>query len=180
MNLRSLILLMLAALGLTACAHEQRHEAVLTPSAAPVVDAVNSARLRAERLKTEVPATNRGEVEELSDDIDSAKESLAAYASQVDAQSVTLATAQHELVDKDNKIANLIKSLHQTARERDFYPILFAVAAAIVTLRVFGDSAAHLPFGAGIVAPFLLLAAGGAAGFILSRTIAAYGSRFIP
>jgi hypothetical protein len=165
---------------LTGCAHDQKHIVTTAPSAVPVINAVASARLRAEHLKTEVPASHRAEVEILSTDLERAQSSLATYAAQVDTQSVTLVTAQHDLVDRDLKISTLAKSLHQTAKERDFYPFLFALAAAIVTLRVFGDSASRLPFGAGLFGPFILLAAGGVAGFIISRTIAAYGARFLP
>jgi hypothetical protein len=165
---------------LTGCAHEQRHEAVLTPSAVPVINAVSSARLRAEKLKAEVPQANRAEVQDLSADLEQAQSSLAAYSTQVNTQSVALVSAQHDLVDKDAKISTLTRNLHQTAKERDFYPFLFAVAAAVVTLRIYGESVSRLPFGMGIFGPFILLVAGGAAGFIISRTVAAYGSRFIP
>ena len=181
MNLfRVLAFSLLPLAFLVGCAHEQRHEAVLTPSAVPVINAVSSARLRAEKLKAEVPQANRAEVQDLSSDLEQAQSSLATYSTQVETQSVALVSAQHDLVDKDAKISTLTRNLHQTAKERDFYPFLFAVAAAVVTLRIYGESVSRLPFGMGIFGPFILLAAGGAAGFIISRTVAAYGSRFIP
>lgn len=180
MKLQHLLFLVLFAFGISGCAHEQHHQIALAPSPVPVINAVSSARIRAEKLKAEVPVANRAEVQEISEDLSTAQVSLATYSAQVESQSVALDAAQHELVDKDAKISTLSKNLHQTAKERDFYPFLFAVAAAIVTLRIYGESVSRLPFGMGIFGPFILLAAGGAGGFMVSRMVAAYGSRFIP
>ena len=84
------------------------------------------------------------------------------------------------LAKRDATIASQAAALHQTAKERDFYPLMIAAAAALLCGMAFGPWALKLPGVLGFVAPLAVVLGGGIFGFTASRMLAAYGSRLIP
>jgi hypothetical protein len=95
----------------------------------------------------------------------------------LDAENSSLKTT---ITAKDATIATQQKVIHQTAKERDFYPILFAIAAALIAGITLGPWALKLPGLMGFIVPAGIVAAGGLFGFTASRMLAAWGSRFLP
>jgi len=96
-------------------------------------------------------------------------------------------TLKSTLATKDATIATQQKVIHQTAKERDFYPWLIAFGVGWVMLRkltpVLSAGLKLIPYIGlflAMAAPEIAFALGAALGFTGARLVAAYGSRFLP
>jgi hypothetical protein len=158
---------------LSGCATEQNHAAILPPSAVPVINAVSSARIMAARLRADVPAENRAQVEDLSSTLATAQSALTDYAAKSESQSTELGKA---LLSS----AKYKASARQNAKERDVILFLFALIFALGIGRFTGSFSYALPPPWSLIAPYLFLAGGFAAGYTLGRVALAYASRLIP
>ena len=94
---------------------------------------------------------------------------------------------QSSVATKDATIATQQKVIHQTAKERDFYPWLIAFGVGWVMLRkltpVLSAGLKLIPYIGlflAMAAPEIAFALGAALGFTGARLVAAYGSRFLP
>ena len=161
------------SLLLCSCASEQRHAALFPPSALPVIHTVNAARLKAERLRAEVPEANRAEVSDLSATLATAQSALTDYTAQAEAQSTELGKAL--------AAASKYKAeAHQNAKERDVVLFLFALIVALGVGRLTGTFTSSLPPPWSLIAPYLFLGGGFLGGYTLGRFTLAYAARFIP
>lgn len=86
----------------------------------------------------------------------------------------------HTLSQKDVTIADQKRALHQTAKERDFYPLVLALLSSVLVGVAFVPWALKLPGLLGFVVPPALVVGGGVFGFTASRMLAAWGSRLMP
>lgn len=168
----SMIALCLCLL-LCSCASDQRHAASLPPSALPVINAVSSARIKAEKLRSDVPAVNRSQVEDLSATLATAQSALNDYTTRSEAQSSALGQA---LLSSSKYKAEA----HQNAKERDVVLFLFALIVALGVGRLTGTFTSSLPPPWSLIAPYLFLGGGFLGGYTLGRFALAYASRFIP
>ena len=170
---------------LTACAHDRVAPSSLSASVAATRVAITRAQHAAAALPS-TPATSAA----LSD----LREQLAAVGVSYDATTAKVqwyetawarldaenSSLKNTIAAKDAAIATKERIIHQTAKERDFYPLLLGLLAAVLVGVTFVPWALKLPGLLGFIVPPVLLAGGGIFGFTASRMLAAWGSRFIP
>ena len=95
--------------------------------------------------------------------------------------------SQETIKARDATIVTLKADLHQTAKERDFYPVLIAFLLGWTMLRALTPTLSAglkvVPYFGPILcmlAPEIAFAIGAALGFIGARTLAAYCSHLMP
>jgi hypothetical protein len=183
--LRFQVLGFILSFFLTACAHERVFPSSLSASVAATRVAITRVEHTAASL---TPATaNSAAISDLREQLADVGASFDATTAKVqwyqtdwarlDTENSSLKTT---ITAKDATIATQQKVMHQTAKERNFYPILFAIAAALIAGITFGPWALKLPGLLGFIVPAGIVAAGGLFGFTASRLLAAWGSRFLP
>jgi hypothetical protein len=171
--MKFLSFVLISLVFLTGCAHEQRQAAVTPPSAVPVINAVSNARIKAAQLCSEVPESNRAQVEDLSATLATAQSALNDYTIRSEAQSSELGKAL--------LCASKYKAeAHQNAKERDVVLFLFALIVALGVGRLTGTFTAGLPPPWSLLGPYLFLAGGFLGGYAVGRFALNYASRLIP
>jgi cobalamin biosynthesis Mg chelatase CobN len=170
---------------LTACAHERVSPSSLSASVSATRLAITRAQHAAAALPS-TPATTaaisdlRAQLAAVGVSYDATTAKVQWYQTdwtRLDAENSSL---KNTVTAKDAALATQQKVIHQTAKERDFYPFLLGLLAAVLVGVTFVPWALKLPGLLGFIVPPGIVAAGGIFGFTASRMLAAWGSRLIP
>ena len=187
------LLLLAASLLLSACAHQRLPAPDLTATVTATRVAITRAKAKAASIHPKDAATSAAvaDLRQQLTDVGVSFDALTAKVQWYETDWARLSTENTSLKStveaRDAVIAKQASALHQTAKERDFYPILIAFGLGWVALRrltpLLAETLGVIPY----VGPFLVLAApevafvlGAAGGFFGARVLAVWGSRFLP
>lgn len=165
-------------LFITSCAHEHVPPTDLRSSVAMTRQAIALAKHTADSLPS-TPATSSA-ISDLRQQLADVGVSFDALTGKVQWYETDWARLNGENGTLKKENLTLRSNLHQTAKERDFYPFLFGLLAALLVGIAFGPWALKLPGIAGFIVPPVMIAGGGLFGFTASRMLAAWGCRFLP
>lgn len=174
------LLASVASLFLAGCASAPKPvPADLTASVASTKLAIVRAQSSAQALRPHDAATSAA--------VADLREQLAALGVSFDATTAKVQWYETDWarLDSENQVlkvtaAKTQKDLHQTAKERDFYPVLLALCAALLCGVTFVPWTLKLPGLMGFLAPVAVVIGGGLFGFTASRMLAAWGARLLP
>lgn len=164
---------------ITGCAHPQVVPSSLSLSVTHTKQAILRAEASAAAIHPRDPATSSA-ISDLREQLSEAGASFDATTAKVqwyETDWQRLKSANDSLT-KENSTLHF--SLHQTAKERDFYPFILGIVSALLCAVAFGSWALKLPGLLGFIAPPAIILGGGIFGFSMSRMLAAWGSKLIP